>query len=295
MGIQIMGDNEQGDATMTVELTGRAIRAYYFSVGSSAGSKGDYYYTGAQFKGKVTLSAPGRKTLSFTIDEEISPDRVLIPGSGKDPEDAPFGAVWRKAILRAFARLWGPPVLVPALWPMFSSAEEELKQFGHESLSSLIQAFTNNEYEVDIRVAAAKLLGQIFPHEPKVVIALTQMLNQAKSADIRLRKAAALSLGIVGRETGDDKVVESLVQALQDESCTLRMAAADALCQMRSKAGDKAVSSLIQALEKNETRWMRLRYVEALNKITGQNFWDDVRKWKQWQKRQKDDISTNKS
>lgn len=293
MGIRVVDDNRKGDATMTVDLTGKAIRAYYYTIGSSTGSKGDYYYTGAEFKGKMTLSAPGRETLSFTIEERISPPLSLLPGiRPNNPKSAPLASAWMKAILRVFStNLWGPQVLVQSLWgptnkPLYSTAKNELKKLGQESFPALLQALRNNEYHVNIRIAAARLLGEIVLSDPMIVNELSQTLNHANNADIRLRKAAAFALGELGSKTGDDKAVTSIAQALQNQSCTLRMAAAEALQRIGKKAGDKGVSELIQALEKDESEWMRSVFGAALNKITGQAFWTDVRKWKHWRKAQ---------
>lgn len=293
MGIRIIGDNEKGDAAMTIDLTGKAIRSYYYTIGSSSGSKGEYYYTGAEVKGKINLSAPGRDTLSFTIYEKITPSLSLIPGTRpNNPKSAPIYSACMKAILRVFAtNLWGPQVLVQSLWgptnrTYYYTVENELKQFGRESLLALLQALRNDECELDIRIAAARELGELFSPDPLVVYELNEILNKAKSTDIRLRKTAALALGELGRKPGGDIVIESILQALQNESCTLRMAAAEALERMGAKAGDKAIFSLINALEKNESEWMRTMYGVALNKITGKKFWKDVKKWKRWMKQQ---------
>ena len=292
MGIRIIGDNEKGDAAMTIDLTGKAIRAYYFTIGSS-GSKGKYYYTGAEVKGKINLSATGRDTLSFTIYDKITPPLSLIPGNRpNDPTNAPIYSACMKAIFGVFStNLWGPQVLVQSLWgptnrTLYRTAKYELKKFGRESLFALLQVLRNDECELDIRIAAARELGELFSPDPLVVYELSEILNKAKSTDIRLRKTAVLALGELGRKPGGDIVIESILQALQNESCTLRMAAADALERMGAKAEDKAVFSLINALEKNESEWMRTMYGVALNKITGKKYWKDVKKWKRWMKQQ---------
>ena len=106
-------------------------------------------------------------------------------------------------------------------------------------------------------------------------IAIRALRDENK--DVRLRVAAAETLGRIGPEVG---VVRALTQTLEDANADLRVAVAEALGQIGPEAAE-AVPALIQALE-DESGEVRQAAACALEAITGQDFGPDAARWQQW-------------
>lgn len=71
------------DATLTVRLSGRALKANY------SGSL-DPQYTGAEVSGEIQLSAPGHQTIEQLVEGKIEPPSLISSPRFKSPRDAPF-------------------------------------------------------------------------------------------------------------------------------------------------------------------------------------------------------------
>jgi len=76
----------------------------------------------------------------------------------------------------------------------------------------------------------------------------------------------------------DEKAVESLIVALNDEDVNVRSSTVDILEMI---GGDHAVGILITALN-DEDLHVRENIAKALNKITGKEFGKAKEKWQEW-------------
>ena len=253
IGLQVVDETATHyDATLAITLTGKALGAIYIP--------GTHYcYTGASVEGRVVLSAPGRKPFEMPMSEEYPcPSTVRVSYCPAYPLEAPFKEAWLPAILKALARLWGPPLLIIALGDKDSdmrvreAAAEALGKIGPEEVPALIKALGDeNSY---VRSAAAGALGKT---GPEAVPALIKALGDENSY---VRSAAAEALGKIGPEA-----VPALIRALGDEDSSVRWRAAYTLGEIGPEAKE-AVLALIRALgdEDSSVRW---RAARALGKI----------------------------
>jgi len=110
--------------------------------------------------------------------------------------------------------------------------------------------------------------------DPRIARYIAQLRD--KSAAQHLRTQAAKELGILKATAG----IPDLIKALDDRDWLLRIRAATSLAEM----GDtRAVPALIRNLE-HPMLPVRPAARQALEKITGQEFGDDVQAWEDWWK-----------
>ena len=185
--VQVVDEGEPCDATLTFTVTSQAKGANYIP--------GGFLYTGAEATGRLELAGEGEPTLSLPLSRSYPPPSS-VTYSPRTPQDAPFGAAWRPALLDGLYELWGVQVWVEAL----------------------------NDESPSVREAAVEVLGGI--GDTKAVEALIQALNDENWS---VREAAAEALG----EIGDARAVEALSQALNDEDWYVQRAADEALKKIR--------------------------------------------------------------
>ncbi len=126
--------------------------------------------------------------------------------------------------------------------------ERELVKIGKPAVRPLITAL-NSKHEKVCKLAV-EVLGAI--GKPAVV----PLINALESEDAKVRKRAAESLGRIG----DKQAVEPSINA--------------------------AVKPLINALE-NEGKNFSFVIIVALGQITGQDFGEDLTKWREWWEKNK--------
>ena len=113
-GLEVMGIDESSDAAAVLDfdLDGTPLAADYGELGRC--------YAGAEISGTVRLSSPDHPT---TLSEDVSyrldpPFFVFQRDCSDDPEDAPYGPVFRIVLPHALTAIWGAsavPYLVDAL------------------------------------------------------------------------------------------------------------------------------------------------------------------------------------
>lgn len=281
IGVQVVGEGEPCDATLTFTLSFRATGASYTGSGFS-GSK--FLYTGASATGRLELVGEGGATLSLSVSKSYSPPSGF-GYSGEppsEPRDAPFDEAWCPALLDGLSRLWGQWVLVEALanYSTSSAAYDMLAEMKGRAVPILIQALENQDRGV--RWGAAWVLGEIGPEAKEAVPALSKALVEDEDAMVRQQAAEALrDIGPAAKEA-----VPALIQALKDENEDVRMYAAIAL----GKIGDaRAVETLFQAL-KDENKDVRGAAARALEKLGWKPKSDTEKAWYLFAKNDLDEL-----
>jgi HEAT repeat protein len=145
--------------------------------------------------------------------------------------------------------------------------------------------------DVSVRYTAAQALGHLKDTRAvEPLIGAMQDRYQVKhDGSFQYPHEAAYALGMIG----DHRATQPLVSLLHDPDYLLRQRAADALGML---ADPQAIGPLIDAIPylqeitqggivlersvQNQRNWG----VEALKKITGQNFGQDAGKWREWRK-----------
>jgi len=105
---------------------------------------------------------------------------------------------------------------------------------------------------------------------------IDQLLAYTKHEDPEVRNLALQALG----DTKEQKALEKLVGALNDENWSVRLAALDALEKLRMK---EAVSAIIERMAKEEGRMLQ-EFSLALWRLTGQGFQENASGWSNWWK-----------
>jgi HEAT repeat protein len=131
-----------------------------------------------------------------------------------------------------------------------------------------------DDEERDFREIVAEALGRI--KDPRTIETLMFLLNN-KEEDENVRWKSAAALG----KMKDPLSVESLIYALKDKSKDIRGIAAAALGEIKDS---RAVEPLIDAL-RDKDKNVRRNAAVALEKITGEDFGEDHKKWKKWWKK----------
>ena len=124
------------------------------------------------------------------------------------------------------------------------------------------------EKDENVRLAAAWALGEMGDQR-----AIEPLINALQDQQ-RVKEAAAKSLG----EIGDAQAVQALTTILHDDNWEVRGTVAKSL----GKIGDqRAIQALIRSVEdENETvRWYA---VQALHEITGELFGENKEQWQVW-------------
>lgn len=178
------------------------------------------------------------------------------------------------------------PEAVPALTELLRDGDPEIRRhavwalgdIGREGVPALIRALEDENPEV--RWAAAWTLGEVGPKAAEAVPALIQTLRDEGP---EVRRASAWALGAIGvRETA---VVAALIQTLiADEDPTARRLAAWALGALQPDWRE-GVPALIQALGDSDPG-VRRTAARVLQRVTGQDFGQDARRWQCWWEQQ---------
>lgn len=105
-------------------------------------------------------------------------------------------------------------------------------------------------------------LGRIAALASEGKKALPELVEAMDDEDAAVRYWGATGIGNIGRDAGSAE--KSMVEALNDESISVKVAAARALCMMNKP--DKAIPALIQAMN-SEHQWGRLQAAIVLDNI----------------------------
>ena len=144
----------------------------------------------------------------------------------------------------------------------------------HNEVDKLIEILRVKDWDVERQAVQALLqLGQ-GREDDKIVDALIEALQEDDDGWVRREVVEALLQLNQGRE--DDKVVDALIEALkEDEDSWLRGETLLALLQLnQGREDDKIVDTLIEALQENENSRVRQEVVKALLQL-GQGREDD--------------------
>ena len=194
LGVQVVPEGVPCEATLTIELTGKALSAYYIGGGNC--------YTGAKVSGQVTFAVPDREPLIMPIEGQVPTPKVT--SDCPEEREAPFGRAWAKPVLDALADLWGYQVYVQALgdehYDVEVAARMALEEIGQEAIPVLIQLLGDKDAEV--RRAVAEVLRGIGPEAKEAVPALIHNLED-KEYRVRLITWSALHQ-ITGQDFGED-------------------------------------------------------------------------------------------
>lgn len=129
--------------------------------------------------------------------------------------------------------------------------------------------------EVIVRVSAARILARKGDKS-----AVEPLVEALKDEDSEVRSAAIEALGKIC----DKKATKPLIEMLKhDKDEFIRLSAAKALGDIGDK---RAIGPLIEKL-KDKKGHVHFYAIEALKKITDQEFGEDYDKWKQWHKKNK--------
>lgn len=207
------------------------------------GPGGGFGYSSATLEGEISVSVSD-KTFKWNFLGSESPFGCKLYGIS---DAAPF----ENAFYDGF-----PIVLLKLL--------AEIKDM------SLLVSVLKDE-NPSVRYKAVKILGEL--KDPRAVEPLISVL---KDKDWSVRWEAVEALG----KLKDPRAVEPLIFVLKDgdNGLSIHLRAVESLGELKDP---RAVEPLISAL-KNENWFVRKVTVEALGKITGQNFGEDQTKWQSW-------------
>jgi HEAT repeat protein len=159
-------------------------------------------------------------------------------------------------------------------WRIRRTAAEVLGDYGDADgvVDALVRVLQESESADastgdEVRRAAAESLGKIGWRAEAAVKPLLAML---KSPDLGLRRAAAEALGNIPTPTEDPKVLQSLLEALDDQDPVVEASAAFAL---QTFGGDAraAIPSLARMIGANRPLSLRRSAVQALSNIDPQD------------------------
>jgi|GEM_PF-3196745 len=218
----------------------------------------------------------------------------------------------RFAAAKALAN-YGPAAAeaVPALVEVINDPDHDTQYAVFDALvkiggSQARLAQKLGEADPQVRAGAAITLGMYGPAAAQAVPALLEVANDN---DPSVRHAVITALG----DIGDSQAVPALIEAFHHSDLVTRIGAVEALIKLGPKAAP-AVPDLIDAIDdefeqigwsalealgaigpearaavpvlieqlENEDRLFRSNAVDALKKITGQDFGEDAAAWRQW-------------
>jgi len=152
-----------------------------------------------------------------------------------------------------------------------TAARNSLVRIGTPSIDPLIGALKDQNSR--IRYNAALALGILARGGNKALNAVPPLIEALHDEDSKVRRFAARSLG----DIRDQQAVEPLIHALGDEDMGVRGDAADALGKLKDQ---RAVWPLLEMLKERKPNYQFAS--EALQKITGKKFGDDLLKWQEF-------------
>ncbi len=251
IGVQVVGEDDPYDATLTVWMRLTARGANYRGLHG-----GGYFYTGAVASGRMRLATQDGHIFTVSSVRSLAPSPSTTSTSRR-PHQAPFDRVWPHVVLDHLYRLWGAEIYIAAFDhsrnAVRHAAIEALTELEASAVEPLIAALNDDLSRV--RSIAAHTLGEI--GDAHAVEPLIAALND-DSYQVRSQAAHALA------RIGDARAVDPLIAALNDVSSHVRSAAARALARI----GDaRAVDPLTAVLEDADSEHERSGAARALGGI----------------------------
>ena len=181
LGVKLVDEGDPCDATLTIILTGNALRANYWKAGTC--------YSGAVAYIDISLTIPEREPFTFHTSERYPPPNTIFY-CPKEPSGAPFREVCFNALGDSLATLWGPQVFIKIMsmeegWPSYSA--KSLIEIGEPVVELLIQ--TLKDEDSNVRARAAYALGEI--GDERAIEALT---NALKDKDLGVQEIVKRAL-----------------------------------------------------------------------------------------------------
>lgn len=236
LGLEVRSMGSPCEATMILQVDGKALAASY----SGRGSSYTTLYTGWSITGQVTMDMPGQESLKLPMHYvSVPPDKISLDQYDKgptEPEDVNFESVWAKPLLNFLEQIWGPRVYV---WAM-----------GED----------NATY-----VASLQQLQTLGPQND----ILTDLMHAVRSPNYYQRERALYALTYFGPAV--KPAMPLLIESLEDQSVSVRADAAEALGNIGPEA-KSAVPALEKALEQEKDDLWRYHFSNALKKITGKEY-----------------------
>jgi hypothetical protein len=157
MGIELVGSDEFCDASMTVDVIGKALGDSYLP--------GGYLFTGADIEGEIVFSAPGKpeKVLELQILDPPSKSVVWSENNPPDePSDVKFINRWEQPVSDYLEEIWGPKVYIYILNEVnFTSeflARFEREKTDPEVVNELMYALGSDDPEIGS--SAARIIAE---------------------------------------------------------------------------------------------------------------------------------------
>jgi hypothetical protein len=306
MGYQVMKPGEPCDASLELQLSGEALSASY-----QVNDTSEYRtcYTGANFKGTLTLSAEHAIPLVQPVLEgEMPPSyiRDICPGE----EGAPYQVVWAKALVFGLKKVLGDGVVIGAVQvPALRGTENMTGQAPYPD--SLVQGLISllDNADPDTSARASQLISYMRPVPEAAVLAAAQRLPSDQDNSLLwgiLLNADAVSKAalpqiidilnssqnsltrqnavrtLAGIGPAAKSAASALVQALQDPDASTRMLAARALGEILA-APELAVQPLINLLGDADTDVQQAAGL-SLSQITAHPELEhaSATEWQQW-------------
>lgn len=264
-------------------------QAFFEVTGAMTGKSGVYedcgrLFTGADFRGKLTMNTPGESSalidISLSGANEIMDVVAIINSSDCDNLDeeanAPFSDIWQKPIIQGFSKIYGANALMGAILvpSLRSEAELAIDELDPESqdISAILQNFLRSEDEYLIEYALFKLINL----QGLAAIDTSPIIPILSHQNSDLAALAARAIGKIGSAASE--ATPALLTTINSENIDLAVYSALALGEF-GKSDSNVLNALANHLDENE--FLAEACQSSLEKLTGQHFESDE-EWKTW-------------
>jgi HEAT repeat protein len=185
-------------ADLHIQMTFTKLGANY-----SSGAISCFVYSGADMVGQLGLAVTGGAGFSIPLQGRVDPNQTLTSCGGSPP----YGSVWPGALMDAFVKIWGAPMLIEALGidSIGDVAVNRLENFGSEMTSLKTQQlvsdliprlmWTMRDGNPKARQLAARTIETFVTQAQAAIPDLIALLGDPV---MEVRVAAAQTLGAFG-------------------------------------------------------------------------------------------------
>jgi len=235
-----------------------------YNRGLMSWQKGKYYYTGASIRGKITFSVNGKTALERELKARENPPKQTMYMKGRAPvkkSDAPFGMVWEQINIQKIIFEWVE------------------KHFGRDTLVDAMPALVAgliNPGEVKDKNRWMDLLIEAKPRH--------RMINILEGNYWAAAKEFVLD---TLRKINEPWIIDPILSCIRNDKLDnyTDMHAIRILIECQDPSL-RIVKTLINEMKKavDNHSW-RMKYktiLEALEKMTGNDFGNNIRRWERW-------------